>query len=216
MYEPYLTQSRVDGTWHCFWNLTPDGEAMAYVSSVDLIKWKPQHFFMASEKGKYAVENCNEPIRKTVSIGDKQVTGWALKVAYKQIIAMNRYGDHRAYRQTLRGERTAQDGSRFVGLKPVTARIKVEEENTKPISEHLIGVFFEDLNYAADGGLYAELIQNRDFEYSPKDGNKDKDWNSMYAWSVQGNNATFTIGTDHPIHANNPHYAILNIQEPGS
>ena len=69
MYEPYLTQSRVDGTWHCFWNLTPDGEAMAYVSSVDLIKWKPQHFFMASEKGKYAVENCNEPIRKTVWIG---------------------------------------------------------------------------------------------------------------------------------------------------
>ena len=48
------------------------------------------------------------------------------------------------------------------GLKPVTARIKVEEENTKPISEHLIGVFFEDLNYAADGGLYAELIQNRE------------------------------------------------------
>lgn len=216
MYEPYLTQSRVDGTWHCFWNLTPDGEAMAYVSSVDLIKWKPQHFFMASEKGKYAVENCNEPIRKTVWIGDKQVTGWALKVAYKQIIAMNRYGDHRAYRQTLRGERTAQDGSRFAGLKPVTARIKVEEENTKPISEHLIGVFFEDLNYAADGGLYAELIQNRDFEYSPKDENKDKDWNSMYAWSVQGNNAIFTIGTDHPIHANNPHYAILNIQEPGA
>ena len=99
-----------------FLDLTPDGEAMAYVSSVDLIKWKPQHFFMASEKGKYAVENCNEPIRKTVWIGDKQVTGWALKVAYKQIIAMNRYGDHRAYRQTLRGERTAQDGSRFAGL----------------------------------------------------------------------------------------------------
>jgi hypothetical protein len=29
------------------------------------------------------------------------------------------------------------------------------------------GIFFEDLNYAADGGLYAELIQNRSFEYSP-------------------------------------------------
>lgn len=28
----------------------------------------------------------------------------------------------------------------------------------------LIGVFFEDINYAADGGLYAELVQNRDFE----------------------------------------------------
>ena len=36
----------------------------------------------------------------------------------------------------------------------------------KPISEHLIGIFFEDINYGADGGLYAELVQNRDFEYS--------------------------------------------------
>jgi hypothetical protein len=33
----------------------------------------------------------------------------------------------------------------------------------KPISPDLVGVFFEDLNYAADGGLYAELIQNRSF-----------------------------------------------------
>ena len=162
------------------------------------------------------MENCNEPIRKTVSIGDKQVSGWALKVTYEQIMAMNRYGDHRTYRQALRGERTAQDGSRFAGLKPVTARIKIEEEKTKAISEHLIGVFFEDLNYAADGGLYAELIQNRDFEYSPKDGHKDKNWNSTYAWSVQGKDATFTIGVDNPIHVNNPHYAILNIQNPGA
>ena len=35
----------------------------------------------------------------------------------------------------------------------------------KPISPELFGIFFEDLNYAADGGLYAELVQNRSFEY---------------------------------------------------
>ena len=34
-----------------------------------------------------------------------------------------------------------------------------------PISPILIGAFFEDINYAADGGLYAEMVQNRDFEY---------------------------------------------------
>ena len=97
------------------------------------------------------------------------------------------------------------------------ANISVFPEKVRfPLNEEMYGVFYEEINHAGDGGLYAELIQNRDFEYSPKDGNKDKDWNSMYAWSVQGNNAIFTIGTDHPIHANNPHYAILYIQEPGA
>ena len=216
MYKPYLTQSRVDGSWHCYWDLTPEGEAMAYVPSPDLMRWKPQHFFMTSEKGQYAVADCNKPIGKTVWIGGKQVDGWALKVAYEQIVAMNRYGDHRAYRQALREERTVDDKKRFAGLKPVTAHIKVERELTKPISEHLIGVFFEDLNYAADGGLYAELIQNRDFEYSSKDGNKDKNWDSTYAWSIQGDGTTFTIGTDQPVHVNNPHYAILDVHAPGA
>lgn len=216
IYKPYLTQNRVDGSWHCYWDLTPEGEAMAYVSSPDLMRWKPQHFFMTSEKGQYAVADCNKPIGKTVRIGGKQVDGWALKVAYEQIVAMNRYGDHRAYRQALREERTVDDKKRFAGLKPVTAHIKVERELTKPISEHLIGVFFEDLNYAADGGLYAELIQNRDFEYSSKDGNKDKNWNSTYAWSIQGDGTTFTIGTDQPVHVNNPHYAILDVHAPGA
>lgn len=33
----------------------------------------------------------------------------------------------------------------------------------------LFGIFFEDLNHAADGGLYAELVQNRSFEFDPID-----------------------------------------------
>jgi alpha-L-arabinofuranosidase len=37
------------------------------------------------------------------------------------------------------------------------------------ISEHMYGVFFEDINRAADGGLYAELVQNRSFEYDRAD-----------------------------------------------
>jgi len=39
----------------------------------------------------------------------------------------------------------------------------------KPISPDLFGLFFEDINYSADGGLYAEPVQNRSFEYSPTD-----------------------------------------------
>ena len=44
-----------------------------------------------------------------------------------------------------------------------------------------MGIFFEDINYSADGGLYAELIQNRDFEYDPSDREGDKNWNSTHS-----------------------------------
>ena len=36
---------------------------------------------------------------------------------------------------------------------------------TVEMSDTLYGLFFEDINYGADGGLYAELLQNRSFEY---------------------------------------------------
>ena len=81
----------------------------------------------------------------------------------------------------------------------------------------LVGIFFEDINYAADGGLYAELVQNRDFEYAPSDKKgRDKSWNSYKAWKLKGENATFTIDTLSPIHPNNPHYAVLNNTETGA
>jgi len=41
--------------------------------------------------------------------------------------------------------------------------------NTKklgaPIQSTMYGIFFEDINYAADGGLYGELVKNRSFEF---------------------------------------------------
>ena len=37
----------------------------------------------------------------------------------------------------------------------------------KAISDELIGIFLEDISSAADGGLYAEMVQNGSFEFSP-------------------------------------------------
>ncbi|MDE6688904.1 MAG: alpha-L-arabinofuranosidase, partial [Prevotella sp.] len=41
--------------------------------------------------------------------------------------------------------------------------------NTKklgaPVSPTMYGLFFEDINFAADGGLYGELVKNRSFEF---------------------------------------------------
>ena len=50
-----------------------------------------------------------------------------------------------------------------------TTAQSVMDINTKklgaPIQSTMYGIFFEDINYAADGGLYGELIKNRSFEF---------------------------------------------------
>ncbi|KUO19212.1 hypothetical protein [Streptomyces dysideae] len=44
-----------------------------------------------------------------------------------------------------------------------TIRVDVSADADPPISPDLVGAFFKDINYAADGGLYAELVQRRSF-----------------------------------------------------
>jgi len=85
----------------------------------------------------------------------------------------------------------------------------------KPISADLFGLFFEDINYSADGGLYAELIQNRSFEYSPTD---KKEWNSFSFWEYTTTGfsyGTIAVETNSPIHPNNPHYAVVHAEHIG-
>lgn len=85
----------------------------------------------------------------------------------------------------------------------------------KPISRDLVGVFFEDLNYAADGGLYAELLQNRSFEYSAS---AQADWGPFTGWSLvqtAGGSGQLGLGDYRPLHPNNPHYLVLTVLAPG-
>lgn len=95
----------------------------------------------------------------------------------------------------------------------ITANLKVNLNDKKAISPNLMGIFFEDISYAADGGLYAELIQNRDFEYSSKDRGE---WNAQTAWHIDGEGLSWHISTDNPLHKNNEHYAVLNTDKVGA
>ncbi|MGF2411049.1 MAG: alpha-L-arabinofuranosidase C-terminal domain-containing protein [Ferruginibacter sp.] len=86
---------------------------------------------------------------------------------------------------------------------------------SKKISTDLFGIFFGDLSYAADGGLYAELIQNRSFEYSPTD---RKGWHSLSYWDYMTDGfgyGNISIESSAPLNANNPHYVLLNIEDEG-
>ena len=85
----------------------------------------------------------------------------------------------------------------------------------KTISPDLFGIFFEDISYAADGGLYGELVQNRSFEYGPAD---RKGWNYFTAWEYRTEGFGYgnvSVETAEPLHPNNPHYVVLTIEEPG-
>ncbi len=90
-------------------------------------------------------------------------------------------------------------------------------EQGKAISTQLVGAFFEDINYGADGGLYAELIENRSFEYYPVAGyctGKALD-NWTLVRDVAGS-ASFSVQDAKPLNENNAHYLQLEIKNAGS
>ncbi len=110
-------------------------------------------------------------------------------------------------------DNNANNPTQFNGNKSQHATLYTNLDDTKEISENLIGIFFEDINYSADGGLYAELVQNRDFEYNHLDRGE---WNAQSFWTLKGEGTTWEIDTQQPIHANNPHYAVLTTKQPGA
>jgi alpha-L-arabinofuranosidase len=73
-----------------------------------------------------------------------------------------------------------------------------------PIPSTLYGIFFEDINFAADGGLYPERIKNRSFEFpEPLMG-----WQKAIA-----SGGSFEIRTDDPVDQRNPHYLRITTDE---
>lgn len=65
-----------------------------------------------------------------------------------------------------------------------------------PIQPTMYGLFFEDINYAADGGLYAELVKNRSFEFPQH----------LMGWNTFGNVKVMDNGP----FENNPYYVQLS------
>ncbi len=111
------------------------------------------------------------------------------------------------------------------------------------VSPNLFGIFFEEINHDGDGGLYAELVQNRGFEehvlpssmtqqgdravavdamnYEHRNNRKwSIPWNveekKMTGWKVSGEKATVTgevVEAPVPLHKNTPHAMLLSIKK---
>ena len=94
----------------------------------------------------------------------------------------------------------------FLSALALTAGLSLQAQNVNQmviqankigaeIQPTMYGHFFEDINYGADGGLYAELIKNRSFEFPQ----------SFMGWNIFGN---VTLQNDGPFERN-PHYVRL-------
>src|ERR1035437_1339811 len=85
--------------------------------------------------------------------------------------------------------------------------ITVQTDQPGAVLNHgMWGIFFEDINLGADGGLYAELVKNRSFEFP----------DALMGWSKISSGAgagQLSIQTDAPFNPANPHYLRI---EPGT
>ncbi len=86
-------------------------------------------------------------------------------------------------------------------------------KKTAPLGD-LFGIFFEDLNHAADGGLYAELIRNRSFEFCEID---NAAYHGLTAWEKveDDGRVELTVEEGDAVNEKNPHCLVMNITSGG-
>ena len=88
--------------------------------------------------------------------------------------------------------------------------------NKKASMSDFYGIFFEDINHAADGGLYGEMIRNRAFEFSPMD---NPSYQALTAWKrieEGGASVSSFVSNKSPFSKRNPNYLILEINKTGT
>ncbi|MDE6400122.1 MAG: alpha-L-arabinofuranosidase, partial [Muribaculaceae bacterium] len=208
MWNPQLFPT--SGGWACLFRVTPDGGVMGLAESADLLTWRPQKYMEASDTSMLTFRTNVGFLPSAEEIDGKLISGNVMKTDAATVARLKEYVGERRRLQKLYSEHCDGDKERFAGLQPLSASITADGTD-KEISPLLMGIFFEDINYSADGGLYGELVQNRDFEYVAGE-SRDKEWGPKYGWSVTGDKIGFSISTDNPIHANNPHFARLEVQ----
>ncbi len=76
-----------------------------------------------------------------------------------------------------------------------------------PVQPSMWGLFFEDINRSADGGLYAELIKNRSFDFP----DAFMGWQTVPARYAYAKNDIFQVINQSSFHPNDPKYLQVTI-----
>lgn len=183
----------------------PDGSFDIYYKSAQGKRWTSA----TSDFRRFSPDQASQIgddawIRDTAMVNGKCYDGNFFDISSMEWAEIERFFEQSAADGRLANERMHDDSRHhFLPQTPLHATLTVRPSEQKKISDKLIGIFFEDISYAADGGLYAELVQNRDFEYTEKD---HRGWTATTAWR---SSRPIEIATEHPLSVNNPHYALL-------
>lgn len=86
--------------------------------------------------------------------------------------------------------------------------LQIDNKKGVDIGQRMYGLFFEDINYAADGGLYAEMIENRSFESMKGDGTGKVTYDGLYGWSKYPSGGTdgLILKSDGGLNESNTHH----------
>ncbi|WP_230688342.1 alpha-L-arabinofuranosidase C-terminal domain-containing protein [Hymenobacter jeongseonensis] len=90
---------------------------------------------------------------------------------------------------------------------PATITVQVNKPGDA-VSKNMYGLFFEDINFAADGGLYPELVKNKSFETD----------DHLIGWKAIRGAAgleSYLVSTDRPISNANNHFLRLSVKTAG-
>lgn len=99
-------------------------------------------------------------------------------------------------------------------------KLQILNKKGVDIQKGMMGLFFEDINYGADGGLYAEMIENRSFEFLRSTGVNNaytQEYDGGYGWSKYPENCPFSAMEYHtvqPLTKENPHYLHFRSMRP--
>ena len=234
LYSPSLAQGR-DGRYALVFQVNDQANQFAVASTRDFIHWRPQDYPYMEGVGQ-----CLEPVIRTegegfkVTFHNREGQYWStttrdlihfssprkaerevaspLRLPYALVQGISDHQLAFAIKNGQYNELAKDNEERFRNVGELRAEVRVDASAPKAISDKLMGIFFEDINYSADGGLNAQLIQNGDFEYTPHDRKGDQNWNQLTAWQTKwdgGNLITDIEG----VSPNNCHAVAFDISE---
>ncbi len=233
LYNPSLTVGR-DGEIALVFQVNKKDNQFAVSHTKDLIHWRPQdypkmdgvgqcmdpvveclegtyHVWFHNRDGQWYetrsedLVNFSAPEARECGVKNQEIL-----LPYSIVEKLEEHQLAAVLQDTLYHELARDDSVRFAGLKTVDATLSIDPTQKKTISNRLMGIFFEDINYAADGGLWAELLENGDFEYDPTENNKDSHWGLLKAWTTRG---VISVEEVEGVSKNNPHAVMLSVDE---
>ncbi|MDR0645356.1 MAG: hypothetical protein LBG05_10725 [Treponema sp.] len=113
----------------------------------------------------------------------------------------------------LRGFSGCQSmGAGSGGSREITINLDLQKTGPE-IAATFYGIFYEDINYAADGGLYPELVRNRSFEAKSPD--PSPVIKTLFGWEANyrklGGEGKVAAGTGTPLFDTNPTYVTVTV-----